>query len=393
MGVLFDFEKLIEPVTTRQVRDSVYDLLELLGIEVTSWKPGAVVRTMIAGFSTLGASSSQFISTMARSAIFELAEDEWADLHGFYTYGVSRDVETFAAGNVVVSNSSGTPFAYSPGQLVVRNSTTNKTYSNTVAVTIPASSPGTTVAVVADEGGSASTSVAGAIDAIASGAASLSVTNAAAIVGTDDESIDDYKNRCKLRTGALSPNGPRDAYGYVARSAKRIDETPIGVTRAVTIPDGIWGVDTYCANASGGISGTQDDTTTDLGRIHLDIVKWATPHGITPRTHSATEKSVTVQYNAFVYSSTGLNNAELLTKIETALAQHFATIPIGGDAAEVGSNRVYADAIRRVIAAQDADIFHVELDPNEDILLGRFEVATLAAVLGQLTVLPRPTSV
>jgi hypothetical protein len=389
----FSFESLITPLTATQVKESLYDVLSLIGVDTTSWKPGAVVRTMISATSVGIAACSEWISGMAKAATFETAEEEWIDLHGFYVYGVERETDQFASGNVQVSNSAATPYAYSPGQLVVRNGTTRKTYSNSIAVTIAASAAGQDVAMVADESGADSTAGIGEINEVTSGASSLTVTNSSALVGSDEETDDAYKVRCKLRTGALSPNGPADAYGYVARSATRVNGSAIGVTRVKVIPDGLGNVAVYVATPTGAVTGSISDPASDLGIIYEDILQWATPHGITPTLYSADQAAITVQYDALVYTSVGLDTSELATQIEAAIVSYLSGVPIGGEPATTGPGRVYADTIRTEIRGVNVDIFNVTLNPDNDVLLAATEVPVLAASLGSFTLIPRPASV
>jgi phage-related baseplate assembly protein len=117
----------------------------------------------------------------------------------------------------------------------------------------------------------------------------VTVTNAAAFVGTDEETDVDLKVRCVAKLGSLSPNGARDAYNFIARSATRADGSPIGITRVRTIPDGIGGVDVYLATPSGGVTGTSGDPLTDLGAVAAAIWETTEPLAVEATVASATK--------------------------------------------------------------------------------------------------------
>ena len=128
---------------------------------------------------------------------------------------------TFATGTVTIDNAGGNVYALVPGDIVLLNSVTNKTYRNTETVNIASLQTGVVVAVQADELGSASSAAAGDVDAFVTPLLGLSVTNAASLVGTDPETDTALRARAMEKVGALSPNGPRDAYAYFAKSAVR----------------------------------------------------------------------------------------------------------------------------------------------------------------------------
>jgi phage-related baseplate assembly protein len=167
--------------------------------------------------------------------------------------------------NVTIDNASGNIYAIDPGDLILLNTATDATYRNTALVNIGSMQTGVIVAVQADIEGSGGTAAAGAIDDFVTTFLGLSVTNDAALVGTDAELDPELRSRAELATGALSPNGPADAYRYFAASAVRAaDGEAIGVTRIKVTPDGAGGVAVVVATGSGGGTGTSGDPDTDL---------------------------------------------------------------------------------------------------------------------------------
>src|SRR5262249_16618862 len=141
---------------------------------------------------------------------------------------------SFATGSITASNSTGFSYSGGAGDLVVLDSVTQKTYRNTAPFSIGSMATGVVIPIQAVELGTGSNAAAGDIDTLVTVLAGVTITNPAALVGADPEDDVALALRCKEKTGTLSPNGPRDAYAYFARSATRADGSAIGVTRVAT---------------------------------------------------------------------------------------------------------------------------------------------------------------
>ncbi|HKU42877.1 MAG TPA: hypothetical protein VJR89_32180, partial [Polyangiales bacterium] len=89
----------------------------------------------------------------------------------------------------------------------------------------------------------------------------------------------------------MSPNGPWDAYSYIARNTKRPDGNPIDVTRVRVVKDGFGKVDVYCAGPSGAIS------LVDVGYINEAMQQNSTPLCVTLDTHAAENVSFSIAYS------------------------------------------------------------------------------------------------
>ena len=159
-------EELITPMTVDEAKTAIYDALAARGVTTTGWKPGAVVRTIIAALAIILAAFSELQASLARSGFLDLAEDAWLTLLARYVYDVERDTGAFATGTVLASNSTGSIYSGDPGDLIFLNSTTGKTYRNTEAFTIGSLAEDVEIAVEAIEIGTASSAEAGAIDAL-----------------------------------------------------------------------------------------------------------------------------------------------------------------------------------------------------------------------------------
>jgi phage-related baseplate assembly protein len=343
------FDELTKPLTTAEAKQAIYDAIAALGINTTLWQPGAPTRTMIAGTSIVLSALSQLQAAMGRGGFLALATEDWLTLLAKYLYDVDRDPGSFATGEVTLDNASGFVYVLDIGDLVVTNSTRGTSYRNTEAVTVGALATDVIVAVQAIELGSGSNAGAGEIDTLTTTLAGVTVTNESALRGTDEELDAALRIRCLEKTGTLSPNGPKDAYSYVARSTKRADGSSIGVTRVRTIPDGDGNVKVYVATASGGVTGTVGDLDTDLGVIDEAIQTHAVPHAVIADVDSAVALTINVVYELWISDSVTLSDEQIEEAIEERLNAFFASQPIGGRVISPASGKVYVEAIEAII--------------------------------------------
>jgi len=329
--VASNFDELITPLTTTQIRQAIYDGLAAQGTDTTLWKPGAVVRTLIACVAVVLAALSTMISLVARMGFLELSSGAWLTLVAKYVYGVTRFEATFATGAVTLTNTGGGVYSLGIGDVVLSNPTTGKTYVSTEALNLAAHGTAT-IAVQATEAGSASTSAAGAVTTIETGSLmGVACANAIAIVGLDEELDAALISRCRDKTAAVSPNGPADAYSFFARSALRADGTSIGVTRVRTVPGTDGSLNVYVATATGAVTGDEDDPSTDLGRIAADIWEYAEPQCVTAHAVSATPVAIDISVQVWCYDTLGLTDVELDAAIGASLIAWLSVQPIGGN--------------------------------------------------------------
>lgn len=376
-------DELTKPLTVDEVKAAIYGALAASGVNTTSWKPGAVVRTIIAGVAIVLSAASQLQAAIAKSGFLELAEGDWLTLVAKYVYGVERDEGSFATCEVTLDNTGGGLYSGGVGDLLLSVGGT-KTFRNTAAFSISPSETGVVIPMQAVELGTGSNTVADEIDTFETPLLGVVIAGSTAAVGTDEEDDAALRLRCREKTATLSPNGPRDAYAYIARSAKR-NGASIGVTRVLTVPDGIGGVDVYVATATGGVLGTVGDLGTDLGVIDDEIQKKVAPLAITARTHTATAVAIDVEYELWVRDSIGRTPAQLEEDIADRLTDYLATVPIGGEQI-IGelSGRVYLSALEGVIGGEVGDelVKLILTTPVADVDLAISE----APVIGTVTV-------
>jgi phage-related baseplate assembly protein len=373
---------LTKPMTTDEVKASIYKILGLLGVPTTSWKPGAVARAIISCIAVVLSAFTALMAEIAKSGFLELAEKDWLTLVAKHVFGVDRIEASFATGVVTLVNSGGGIYPLGVGDLVISNPTSKRTYTNTAPISLGAGATLTGVAVQAQEVGSGSTSAPNTITQLETSLLGVTVTNPDSVIGLDAETDPALRTRCLERLSSLSPNGPRGAYAYFAKIAKRASGETIGVTRVRVSANSSTGqVSVLVATATGAITGDVDDPDTDLGAINKAIQENVVPDGITATIASATALSIAVTYEVWIYSTSALTAGELQALIATKLTDFMSTQPIAGNIIAPASGKVFHDAIRTAIGATRPEIFHVAVTvPAADTTVAGTEVPVLGAV-------------
>jgi phage-related baseplate assembly protein len=374
-------QDLVTPLTRQDVETSVYNVLTLLGVDTTAWKPGSVVRTMISATSLVLAALSTLQAQIAASGFLALSQGDWLTVVAQQVYGLDRLQATFASGSITLTNSGGGIYLFSAGGLTFRNPTTGKTYHNTADISLGAVSSASGP-IQADALGAASTSAAATITFLVTPFPGVTCSNAAAVVGRDAETDVSLRTRCSELLGSLSPHGPWDAYTFAARSALTSAGAGAGVNRTRLTKDGFGNVTIYLATASGVITGTIGDRTSALGAADDAIQRNAAPLAVTAHTLSATAVVIPVTYEVWLYNTAGLTDAQVQSAISAVLVAFFAAQPIGGNVVS-GVGSVYVDAIRAAIESAVPQIFHTLVTaPGADVVLTAGQVP----VLGTITV-------
>jgi hypothetical protein len=381
-------DDLTSPPSVAAIRTAIYSVLATTGVDTKPWKPGAVVRTIITAAAIVLAAFARLVSLITRSGFLTLAEGDWLTVAAKELRNVDRIDATFASGTITVNNSGGGVYPLDPGDLVVRNSVTKKTYTNTTAVTIGGLQQGVQVAIRATEVGSASSALAGEITEFETPLNGLSCANPVALVGLDAESDLELQQRCDEKLGALSPFGPADAFAFAAKEATRQDGVRIGVNRVQSQPDGKGNVYVWVASASGVVSGDASDPTTDLGAVADTIRKRAAPLGVTVIVQSAAPVTVPITYEAWCRKG-DLTDADIADAISAELRQFFASPienPIGGARMSTASGALYIDELKSVIgrARRDGDLVGVFrprlISPAADLSISDGQIAVLGPV-------------
>lgn len=363
-------------------------IAETVGLPVTTWQAGDPTRSLFHLESELLATLEDIVIGYVRSGFLdyaaELAEagdDDsskvWLKLLAKQVFNVDVPAATAATTDVVLTNTGKRFYPdIEAGDLTFKSTITGKTYHNTSGGTL-ASGPGTvlTVSVEADEVGSASTAGAGEIDTLVTGEMlGVTCTNPIAAVGTDEQAPATTVQQCRDKLGSLSPNGPKEAYAYVARNADLSGTN--AVTRVRVYGDSDTGdVSVYLASGSGGV------TEPVRALVEAAILKWATPICITPTVLAAVNVTVPIAYTLWLYKSVNKTVAQVAAEVQLALSNMFANRPIGGDIIPPASGKLYKTMIESTIRGLYPQAFRVEVtSPTLDTTIASGQVAALGAV-------------
>src|SRR5678816_212504 len=310
---LLTIDELLTPLTRDQVKAKLYELAAALGLPTTAWFSGAPTRTLIAILAEVyGAFIAPLIVTITKSGFLDDSEGGWLTLLASTVYGVTRRDGTFAAGTVTLDNAGGGVYTFEIGECVFRNSTTDATYVNTEAFTLNALETGLDVDVRSQLIGSSGSAIAAQIDTLVTTMPDVSVTNAADIVGIDEETDAELRARCRDKLGALSPEGPAAAYRYVALTPEL--NGGANINRVKVLPaTGNGTVVVKLAAPDGAPTGS------DVTLVQEAFDTWATPDSVLVTAEAATEQAWALTVNAKVDTAAGLTTAEWQDLIKAAL--------------------------------------------------------------------------
>lgn len=338
---LLSISQLVSTETQAQVMQTLLDIAASVGVDTTSWQSGQPLRSFFAVCAQKLADYTTVRAQLASMGLLDLATGDWLALYASSMFGVTKIFATAASGAVTFTNTGGSQ-AIGIGQIIVAHSVTGATYRNTVAFTLATGT--TTVAIAADAVGTGSNAAPGFVSVMVTSIVGVTVTNALAVLGTDDETDEALRVRCRQQQAATSPAGPWDAYSYVAKTPS-YSATSVAITRIQQVLDTTTGILTgYLANANGAPSGG------DVTIVQNAWDTWVEPQGILSQAVAAA--NLTVNVTSIVYvagKSTTRTVAQIQSDVAAALAVYFASIPIGGYIVPPANGLVYLDGIRGAI--------------------------------------------
>lgn len=374
--------ELITVETKEQIYTRGLAVATTVGLPVTSWSAGDPTRadfhfiseimelleTYVANYI-----ASKFLTLIAAQADTDDARYKFLALEAVEGYGYTPTEATYATATILLINASGAEYVFEAGDLTVKVAGSETTYHNTSGGTL---APLGTLSldIVCDTAGSYGTASIGDIDTMVTTYLDVTMSNTTAAVGLDKESAASIVANCRAKLGSLSPNGPTDAYDYAARVLSGAAD----ITRTRTIDDSVTGfVTVYCAGAAGAAS------VADTALAEAAVLQYATPLCITPTVTAASNLSIPVTYELWLYDDTGDTQAEAEAKIEDAIDALFLDRPIGGDViapAITGKFRrsLIIAAIRSVYPESTIDV--VVTAPAADVAMTINQVATRGAL-------------
>lgn len=379
------FDAMIVPLTEEDALEESLAVAESLGLPVTTWVEGDVTLTILEILSYWVAKERGLSRVAIAGGLIDFAEDdEWLTAWAKQVYDVDRIDQDFARTTVTVTNTGQDTHVVGANDLTFQNASTDKTYRNvSPAVGTISIAPGDVVSVdiIADEAGSASSADPGDISIVVSGFLGLTVTNPSPAVGRDRETGDQLKARCRLKTPAISKTGagPKGKYAYIAITPE--ENGNAGVTRCDVRGNSVTGaVTVVLAGSSGAV------TNTDRDLVEEALVDKVIGPTETLTVISATNASIDVTYELWVYDDVNVDGAALQAKVSQRIDALFALAPIGGWRRAADPNgKVFVNLLEATIKSVTNRAFQVAVTlPAADVDLTQNQVPVKGTVTGTI---------
>jgi phage-related baseplate assembly protein len=341
------------------------EIAQALGLPVTSWRVGDPTRALFKFLAEVLGAREPVAAAFAKSGFLSSAEGDWLTLLADELYGVERVEATHAVAVVTLTNTGGGYYELAAGDVTVKSSLSGATYHSTSAITLAAGGVGT-IDVQADEPGSDGSAGQDEIDELVTTLLGVAITASSQAIGLDEQEDESLREQCRSTLGALSPDGPPDAYEYVARNPDLTGSTE--VTRARSTYDSATGdVTVYVASATGAPSGG------GVTAVQAAIDVWATPLTITATVEPAEELPVNVLASA---GGTGIP-ATISDDAEQAIGALLAGLQIGSTIPW----STFVHALHSLLVAAGVRNPSVTItSPIADVVLTESQVATVGVV-------------
>jgi hypothetical protein len=368
---------LIVSATADEIFEQFLSNLETLKIPARTWREGGVARSILRVVAIAYAGFSAFIAAFIRSGFLETSDESWLTLLARYVYGVERIAATFATGEATFTNSGGAIYNFAAREVSIIRTVSGVTYAytNVDAFTL---NPGDvlTIDVIAIVSGASSSAPSNTLTTLETVLPGVTVNNAAAVVGTDEQADADLRQLCLDRLASLSPAGARGAYSYAVRSAKRLDGSPVNLNRVAISASSSTGIVSIYVAAP---SGAPDPADITAARENCETVR---PDSVTVNLAAATSVAFTRTIIVWAKRTPGLDAAGLSDLVGAKLVELQRTYPIGGLKKPPSTQGyLYADGVAGAVQAAHPAIFDVDLNNTADMALAAGEIATLTTTL------------
>lgn len=380
----YSLTDLVTMIAQSDVVATVKATAATLGLLPSDWLSGDPEDTLAQALTqTFTDFWNTYCYTAIRGGWLDTAKGKWLDWTGNNVFNTARNPATAAAGNWT-GTATGPVGPYSIGDVVFECLDTGVTYTNSAPFSM-VNGDTLDIALVADIIGSGGNAAPTRV-VLQHTVVGLAGSNSGPIAGADVELDAPYAARCRLSYFALSPNGPGDAFRYVATSAK-VNGGVSGVRTKVS-PWSTTGVVTQIlAGPAGALPGG------DFSTVSAAVQKQVVVDVGTYTPVNATNHAIGIKFTAYTRSADGIDPTKALARVTTALGLFFPTLPIEGDIippATLGivSREGLASKIQDAINDLDGDgtpdtnsCFKVNLiSPAADVVINAQEVPVLGTI-------------
>lgn len=312
----------IDTLLTRSTAASIWkyglELAQALGLVPTSWRVGDPTRATFKFVADILGTYDAMVSEFIYAGWLSKARGDWLTVLAEELYGVTREAATYATPTVTLTNTGGGYYPLEVGDVTVKSTLSGQTYHSTQGGTLAAGTS-LTLTFEADAVGSAGAVGVDEIDELVTTLLGVTIAGNTTAIGVDEQGDDDLKEACRNTLGALSPNGPPDAYAYVAKNSALTGVTE--VTRARAVEDSTTGIVTvYLAGASGSV------TAGAVTAVQSAIDIWARPLTIRATAVNSTEVVIPL---TVTLGGTGIP-VGIASDVSIAYAALLSGVDIGG---------------------------------------------------------------
>ena len=414
---LTSLSDLVNSISKNAILQKLLDTANSLGLVTDSWQSGdptlSVLNTVAARFADwegTGSDPNNPISGGGVQAIFRggflgLATGAWLDKLATLNFNTNRIAATAATSTVILTNSTAATIGtINAGDITVQNgvSASKPTYRNTTGGFLGPNSS-LTVTVQADIAGSSGGANIGDINTMVTNIAGVTCTNTTAAVGLDAELDANYTARAQQKFFSLSPNGPKQAASYyvLTPSLQSDGSGTTNVTRVRVWEEANFGkAGMFIAGPSGALGAG------DVAKAQATASSLAEPLCVDVVVYNATNVTINVSYQLWVYDSIGLTTSQIQANVQAALTTAFATHQIGGDTltGTIGNGYIFVGWIQAIILAAvnpygfrcvvtspAADVPLVyQFSANNAASQNEGDVAVLGSVTPSVTIITKP---
>lgn len=416
------FEELLQNETLKSVRERIVTIAQASTLSITNWITGGTGEQTLQTFALATYQKSLVISQTIRGlASLDTSTDPgdfdpydpnnetlppepgFLSAKGENDFGTPRREATFASGFVTFTNAGPVARTFGPSSLTFtwtasppdpaptyRNAPDPSIYTDPGGTVTVSAGTSISLPIYAEEVGTRSNAPPNALS-LTTVLGGCSATNPSPIVGTDRESAEDYRERCRQAPSRVSLGGPTAAYEYLAQT--KLDGSPlvnasgnpVGITRVQVTQESDDGtVEAYYATGAG--AATSEDV--DAANDNIERQAFAVPDAITFTGQAATEVPVSVAGTVNVPEGPGVTEAVVRAAIVAALAEYFRTFKVGGLDRVGNLGRLYTSDLQATAAKAFPGLYAVAITTPFDAstILATGEVPVLVTDVTDWTV-------
>jgi len=323
------------------------ELAAALGLPVTTWRTGDPTRSLYKFLAEALAERDGQSAEFVKAAWLSTAAGDWLEIVAAEVFGVAKTQADYSTPTVTVINNGGGVFDLAAGDVTFQSTESGVTFLSTSppydGLGPVVLSPGITATfdLVADVAGSDGSVSINEIDALVTTLPGVEILSSTVALANDAQSDEELREQCRDSRGALSPDGARDAYAYVAKNTELTGLT--GITRArATGVRATGSVTLLIAGPSGPVPEAA------IAAVQAAVEYWAEPLTVKVTTENAEALAVDMVVVVGKNETNGSSDADITNAIESAIVILFAATRIGGVDGVISESKLHA-AIHAVI--------------------------------------------